>query len=132
MMIPNLLTLFAADSAQAQQNAECLAKSGGKLLGIIPRWYEYLDFDSACNLTVNFQDNPESLWGIGFAIIEILLRVGGIIAFCFIIYGGFLFVTSQGDPEGIKKARTTVLNAVIGVAISILASSIVIFIAGKF
>lgn len=124
MMIPNLLTLFAAKTAE-----EC---GGGKLLGIIPRWYEYLPFDDACNLNISFSDNPESLWGIGFAIIEILLRVGGIVAFCFIIYGGFLFVTSQGEPEGIKKARTTVFNAIIGVVISILASTIVIFIAGKF
>lgn len=104
---------------------------GGKLLGIIPHWYENLQ-DQNCEVNIDLSNHPEALWQIGFNLVEILLRVGGLVALGYLIYGGFLFMTSQGEPEGMKKARSTIVNALIGVVISVAASSIVIYIAGKF
>ncbi len=106
------------------------ADCGGKLLGIIPTWYDGLQ-NSSCEIDVDFS-KPEVLWTVGFNLIEILLRVGGLVAIGFIIYGGFMFATSQGDPEGAKRARQTITNALIGVVISIFASTIVMFISSKF
>lgn len=113
------------------QTTRFAAACGGKLLGIIPHWYEGLQ-NSSCNLDDIDFSKPEVLWRIGFNLIDILLRVGGLVAIGFIIYGGFMFVTSQGDPEGAKRARSTIINALIGVVISMLASTIVMFIAGRF
>lgn len=122
-----IFRLFAEDTSKTA--ADC---GGGKFLGIIPHWYEYLPFDKNCDISVNLQDNPEVLWKVGFAIVEIILRVGGLVAVGFIIYGGLLMMTSQGEPEGFKKAKTTIINALIGLVISVVASSIVIFVAGSF
>lgn len=123
--------IFAAAGEYVKTADQC-NPGGGKLLGVIPRWYEYLPFDANCNINVDFSKNPNDLWKIGFALIDIMLRVGGLVAIGFIIYGGFMFVTSQGDPEGIKKAKSIVLNALIGAVISVLATTIVIFVAGRF
>ncbi len=105
------------------------------LLGIIPTWYKYLP-DSAfdptnCIINIDIQQNPEQLWLIGFGVIDILLRLAGLVAVGFVIYGGFRFVTSQGEAEGIKAARSTIINALIGLVITIFASTIITFIAGR-
>ena len=47
-----------------------------------------------------------------------------IAAFLFILYSGYLFLTSGGNPEDAKKARTQLTYAIIAVAIGILAFSI--------
>ena len=39
----------------------------------------------------------------------------------FMIIGGFLYITSAGNEERAKKGRTTVINAIIGLVIIILA-----------
>lgn len=39
----------------------------------------------------------------------------------FMIIGGFLYITSAGNEDRAKKGRTTVLNAIIGLVIIILA-----------
>lgn len=50
-----------------------------------------------------------------------LLLVLGLILFVFIIYGGILWMTAGGSPEGVKKAQSILRNAIIGLLI-ILAS----------
>jgi|GEM_PF-555741 hypothetical protein len=41
-----------------------------------------------------------------------------------ILYGGFLFMTSGGDPENVTKGRMVVTYAVIGLAVTLLADSV--------
>ena len=50
-------------------------------------------------------------------IIKALLRLLGIIFIVIIIYAGFLYITSQGAPETIKKAKSTIFYALIGLLI---------------
>jgi hypothetical protein len=59
------------------------------------------------------------IWRIALNIIDIALQLVGYIAAGFILYGGFLFLTSAGDPGKTAKARTMILDAAIGLAISI-------------
>ncbi|KKU70466.1 MAG: hypothetical protein UX94_C0005G0028 [Parcubacteria group bacterium GW2011_GWA2_47_21] len=49
--------------------------------------------------------------------INILLKIGIIVAAVFIIYSGFLFVTAGGDTAALKNARTAFVGAVIGTAV---------------
>lgn len=51
-------------------------------------------------------------YGIGLGLI------GGI-ALLFIIYGGYLILTSQGNPEQINKGKTNIVYAVIGLLLAI-------------
>jgi TRAP-type C4-dicarboxylate transport system permease small subunit len=65
--------------------------------------------------------NPGSLFDIINRILPIVYSVAGIILFGLIIYGGFMWLTSAGDPDKVRKAVNTIVNAVIGVAIIIFA-----------
>ncbi len=108
-----------------------------------PTWYKYLGGHEEtsvahgkevvqCVLPQDFTiQGAKSLTGIGLAVIEILLRVGGIVAIGFVIYGGFQYLTSQGEPDRTRSAKDTILNAIIGLVIAILATTIVRFIAGR-
>lgn len=70
------------------------------------------------------------IWTIVLNIIEIMLQAVGYISVGFIIFGGFKFITGTGSPDTVGKARTTILNAVIGLIISIASIGIVNVIAG--
>lgn len=48
-----------------------------------------------------------------------------VVAVVFLIIAGFWFVTAQGDPEKINKARQMLINALIGIAIALLAKGLV-------
>lgn len=48
----------------------------------------------------------------------------GVSAF-FLVYGGFLFVTDNGDGSRAKNGRAIIFNALIGMVVAILAVSIV-------
>ena len=41
-----------------------------------------------------------------------------------LIYAGFLFLSSAGDPTKLTNARTAVLWAIVGIAVGILAYSV--------
>lgn len=65
------------------------------------------------------------------SLINTLSIVVGGVAVIMLIYGGFKFVTSGGDSDGTKKARNTIIYAAVGLAIVLLAQSIVIFVFSK-
>lgn len=48
---------------------------------------------------------------------DVVLPIGGVIVVFFIIYSGFLMVTSGGNEEKLKVAKKTVLYTLIGAAI---------------
>ena len=50
-------------------------------------------------------------------IINAVLGVLGLLLLVYLLYGGFLWMTSGGDSEGVKKAKTMITNAVIGLVI---------------
>ena len=47
------------------------------------------------------------------------------VAIVFALYGGFQILTAGGDEEKVKKGKTTLIQAVIGLIVIFLASSIV-------
>lgn len=56
----------------------------------------------------------------------------GLIAVVAIIIGGFLYVTSTGEPAKTKRAKDTILYSVVGLFIVIFAFFITQFILGRF
>lgn len=58
-------------------------------------------------------------------LLNILSFVAGVIAVIMIILAGIRFVTSQGESQSISAARNTVIYAVIGIIIVLLAQIIV-------
>ena|SRR5579875_3406837 len=97
----------------------------------LPTWYEYLKLQN-----VNGQCSPQlahlsDVWLIIAAITEILLRLAALVAVFMIIWGGVKYTTSQGSPEATNQARSTLIDAAIGLLLATSAAVIVQFIAGS-
>lgn len=98
--------------------ANTSAASCGQFL-TFPAWYKGLT-DSNCEIqkpTQTEEGFTKFIWGIALNIFEILLQLIGYVATFFIIYGGFIYLTSAGSPERASQGMKTILNAVIGLVI---------------
>jgi hypothetical protein len=58
-------------------------------------------------------------------IIDYLLVVSGTVAILFLMVGGFWYLTSAGGEEQAEKGKKTIINAVIGLVVILLAFAIV-------
>ena len=61
-------------------------------------------------------------------IINVIIAVLGIVAVIFVIVGAVQYITSQGDPGKMNKARDTIIYAILGVVLAGLAFAIVNFV----
>lgn len=104
-----------------------------------PPWYRNLTDESKdCALV-----SPTALGGksetqlsryitqIVLNVVEIMLQLVAYITVGFIIWGGFMYLTSGGNSSKITAARQMIQNAVIGLIISLFAVVAVSFIAGR-
>lgn len=116
-MFTPLLTHFAAG---------CKANS---FFGF-PHWYDYLQLDpKTCQ--VSAFSVPSDLILVALAIIDILIHIAGLVAIVYVVIGGVQYVTSQGSPDATAKAQSTVVNALIGLALTITAIAFVSFMGNK-
>ena len=60
--------------------------------------------------------------------IQWVIGITGVVVAIFVIYGGVAYITSSGDPAKLQKAKTTILYALIGLAIVGLAEIITAFV----
>jgi len=65
-------------------------------------------------------------------VVNILLYILGAIAVIMIVIGGISYTTSNGDSGKIKTAKDTILYAVVGLVVAILAYAIVNFVIASF
>lgn len=61
-------------------------------------------------------------------ILNAIILVAGLIAVVFVVIGGINYMTSSGDAAKIKKAKDTILYAIIGLVVCALAFAIVNFV----
>jgi cytochrome bd-type quinol oxidase subunit 2 len=83
---------------------------------------EMSDFKSASGLTYQ---TPESVVG---NLINAFLGFLGIIFIVLIVYGGFTWMTAQGNEEKIAKAKKMIGNATVGLLITLLSYFITAFV----
>lgn len=104
--------------------------------GLYP-WYYYLPKNDFQNCSIqNFTFLPigntqSDVPLVLLAVVDDLLRVAGLVAIGFIIYGGYQYVGSQGSPEKTSRAQNTITDALIGLAVAIVAISAVSFLGKK-
>lgn len=55
------------------------------------------------------------------SIIKILASLAGLIATGFFMVGGFVYITSSGNPEKLERAKRTIMFSGLGLAITIAA-----------
>jgi len=75
-----------------------------------------------------FTQNPKEPTIIIGNLINYLLTLLGIVFVGLILYGGFQWMTAGGNEEKIKKAKTTLTRAIIGLVIVLAAYSITWFV----
>ena len=134
LFVATPLLSFTQPAASVSAAAECEKR----LLGI-PPWYRGLT-GPAPDCTIK---SPTELSGatesdklrsfiilIALNAIEMATVITAYIATFFILYGGFMFITSGSSSSGIEKARHTILNAIIGLAIALGATAILNLIYG--
>lgn len=126
-----MMSFFYFFGISANAGKDCNLPTSGPLG--FPYWYSYMPGvitnDGHCSPQLTDLSN---IWLIGLAIVEILLRIAALAAVAFVIYAGISYVTSQGDPDATGRAKGTLVNALLGLAIAVMASAIVAFIAGSF
>ena len=66
------------------------------------------------------------------AVINVLLFIIGVVSVIMIILGGIKYVLSNGDSSQITSAKNTILYAVIGLVVALLAYAIVNFVVAQF
>lgn len=99
----------------------------------LPTWYKYLkanrvkgsNNEQVCSPALN---NINDIWLILLAGIEILLRIAILIAIFFVLYGGIKYINSRGNADKVSSAKNTVVDAIIGLIIAIVATSLINFI----
>lgn len=64
-------------------------------------------------------------------IVRVLSVIVGIVSVIMIIIGGFKYITSGGDSGNISSAKTTIIYALVGLVIVVLAQVIVRFVLSK-
>lgn len=120
-MMPSLA--FAADNT-----------CGGNFLGF-PPWYRGLT-TAPPECDIKSPENADGLRDfiltIGINVVEMGIVLVAYLSGFFFLYGGFLFIFSQGKPESIVKGKSTMTMALIGLVLSIAAVSFINFIWGKF
>lgn len=84
--------------------------------------------DSSCADTTNSESNLSSTLK---SVLNILSVVAGVITVIMLIIAGIRFVTSQGDSGSVSSARNTVIYAIVGLIVVVLAQFIVFFVVGK-
>ena len=80
-------------------------------------------------------DQPATLFGdagVFSQISSVLLFIVGAIAVIMIVIGGLRYVISGGDAAQVQSAKNTILYALVGIIIAILAYAAVNFVIGSF
>jgi len=133
LLITIVAVVGVAVFSPATARAACQTEDANFLS--FPTWYKYLD-DRNGDCAFAYSKNDYGSIGkyitrILMAIFEILARVAGMVAVVFVIYGGFTYMTSQGQPDKVNAGKTTILNSLIGMVIAVLAVAIVNLVAGS-
>ena len=135
-----------ASAVMVPQTALANTRCDSRLL-TLPTWYRGLT-DENCEIIypTNTNDSGQNqnsstearqtlsdfIWKIALNVIEIMLHIVGYVAVGFIVFGGFVYLTSSGQPDKISGAKRSIMNAVIGLMISIFAIAIVNVVVGAF
>lgn len=77
-------------------------------------------------------DDGSALPGFIQDIVNVLLYVIGAVAVIMLVLGGIRYTTSNGDSNQVTAAKNTIMYAIIGIVVAILAYAIVNFVISAF
>lgn len=86
---------------------------------------------TVCSTTRPDEDPLSGDDGLLIKIADIVSYIAGAAAVIIILVGSFRYVTSGGDSNKISSAKNTILGALIGIVIVIMARTIIYFVVNK-
>jgi hypothetical protein len=93
----------------------------------------YTDGSTAVSTVISQNTNgiAAAVWTVVLNCLEILIQVAGILAVVFLMYNGFQYLTSGGSSDKISKAKTGMLQSMVGLFIAVSAAALIGFIVGR-
>jgi hypothetical protein len=64
-------------------------------------------------------------------VISVLSFFVGVLAVGFVIYGGFKYIVSAGDASKVASAKNTILYALVGLLVVVIARQLILFVLSK-
>ena len=112
--------------------ADDACSNKGKILTLKP-WYSGLTNDDCSLKNPGTDTNSQAnyIWKIVLNIVDDLLQLIGYTTVGYIMYGGFLMMTSNGAPDKAAHGRKTIISAAIGLVIALASVALVNFISSK-
>lgn len=113
------------DTSESKDVSDC----GGSVLGLRP-WYYGLCKGSGKDTEIvspgkKDGDLAKFIWQIALNILFDLSLVIGYLALAMIVYGGYQYISSQGDPGKMAKGKKTLMASVIGTTVALSASVVI-------
>lgn len=96
----------------------------------IPAWYDGLT-DNSGNIDLQGKEIGTVVIIVALNITDIVLRLAGIVAVGFVIWGGIQYMLARGEPNGVANGKKTLTHAITGLIIAIASSAIVGFVSGR-
>ena len=133
----SVLVLSFSTAAMAEETVPAPAPAPAAAAGTcttnqflgFPTWYQYLELDGDCNVVTQGKDYIPILVAMG--ILDIILYLAGFLSTIMIFYGGFKYLTSNGESGKITEGKNTIVGALVGLVIALIASQVVGFVAGS-
>ena len=130
MIIGSLGVSMTFPNTSFAESNKCDKK--GRILTLKP-WYDGLTEDN-CSIKDPGSDADSQanfIWKIVLNIVDDLLQLIGYTTVGYIMYGGFLMMTSNGAPDKAAHGRKTIMSAAIGLVIALASVALVNFISSK-
>lgn len=138
LMLSIMLMPMVYFSQSAYADSGC---TGNETFFGLPAWYRGLvtSGENGCQIKEigpNDSKNKHEItieqfvWTVVANVIDMGFRIAGLVAMAFIIYAGYQYMIAAGDPGMLANAKKSLTNAVVGLVIAILASTIVTFVLG--
>ena len=98
---------------------------GGGVLNF-PAWYDGLQCDGSQPTISKLND----FWVIALNVVGMLIALVSYFALGYIIWGGFKYIKSQGQPNAIGEAKMAIIQAIAGLVIALSSFAIIRFVQG--
>lgn len=132
LFVPAVLTVMmlaapAAGAASHAQSAGGCTQAASQRILTFPPWYNKLNCSKDGRPIIT---ELNDIWLIAMNIIEWFIIAAAYLSAGFIIWGGFKYMKSRGDPGKLTEAKTAILQACVGLGITLISVAIVEFVTG--
>lgn len=130
MIIGSLGVSMTFPNTSFAESNKCDKK--GRILTLKP-WYDGLTKDDCSIKDIGSDAGSQAnfIWRVVLNIVDDLLQLIGYTTVGYIMYGGFLMMTSNGAPDKAAHGRKTIMSAAIGLVIALASVALVNFISSK-